>query len=289
MSKTSVWKNIFMVLFCVAVVVFLVTQLFSGSEKPAVEPAASEELQANMVGLMHPDVEYMEPEDSYNYYMDLPMVYKTSTMKTYFGDEVPDIMSEEIMKTNYRKVTTGEGENTQEIHMTGPKIVINNYELPESAFYVCFDYYMDEAEYYICPACFAQCGFEKNSDVALTCYDDAVLAADHLSAIPVDQLEIHTTWILNKYDSETNTYYFSVTQDGPFSGISDVFSTYTMTRRYNTMPKDDSVIGYQKVPYSILNDYWSKYDMSRNKLRVRMNRLYNTEYEQLSFDKDGRM
>ncbi len=286
-KKKTEAKNLPVLALCAVAVIILLFQVLSlRGKQNEILPEETVAPQGSEL-LFHPEIIRLEEDECANRLIDIPMVYKEGTMKTISGEEVPDIMSEKIMKSDYRKVVYGSEGSGEEVYMSGPRIVVNNYEIPEAGFYAYYDMYSQETEYFICPACFAKCGLPVNSAISLTCYDDALQQTDHSYAIPVDTLEIHTSWSLVSYNEETNTYYFTVTQNGPFSGLSDVFGSYMGARRYNTMPKDDSVFGYQKVPYSIQNDYWSKLGMSRNALRVRMNRRYETEYEQLSYDQDG--
>ena len=204
------------------------------------------------------------------------------------GNEIPDIMSETVMKSSSRKIIqeSAAGEEN-EIYVSGPGIVINGTKIPDSGFFVQSDLYSDTAEYVICAACFRACGFEKNSDVNMTVYDDAVLRPAHSVMIPVDELEIHTTWQVDHYDRNENTYYLTVTQNGPFSGTSDLFGTYMYGKRFNNMPIRDSCIGSHQVEYDPENRYWTKLDMDRNDLRIRMNRLYYTNYTQLPYRQDA--
>ena len=283
-KKFSNWKE----LIGLVIVVAAIFILWHIANKPAEEQESVVEPTAVPVSAVNPNCTVTETTKAENLNRDISVnsLYKDSTMVTSSGVAVPDIMSENIMTLNFRKCTLETEKSTQVIHMSGPNICINGHMLPSEGFYASYDYNRNRVEYYICASCFREAGFLANSSGIVTCYDYAVRQTGHDIWIPADELEMHTTWVLEKYDSDTQTYYFNVEQDGPFSGKSDVFSVYIDGERCNTMPQTDSIAGTQTVEYSQFNDYWSTLEMSRNALRTRVNKKYHSEYSQLSYDGD---
>lgn len=243
-------------------------------------------VKGNVSSDIHDESPAPEPPYTLNCTVSIDPVYENLFVLSGVGDLVPDIMSKEIMQSDIRTVTEiiG-GVETQKI-VSGPQIVINDIPVPEHGFYLECDYYSDECYYVICPGCFKSCGFEYNRNLRLTPYDEATLSENHSYTIPVDELELHTTWKIEKYSRETNTYYFKITQNGPFSGTSDVFSTYLNGKRLNTMPKEGTIHGTQYVEYDAGNMYWTTLEYSRNDFRYLIDRKYGTDYGRLSYNGD---
>lgn len=212
--------------------------------------------------------------------------YADSLMLTRDGISVPDIMSEQIMKSDPRRLTvTRNGEETV-MYISGPKIVINGTPVPADSFYAEGDYWNDELYYVICPECFKNCGFEPNYGVVLTPYDEACLTGNHTYTLLCDELEIHTTWVLEQYDENSNTYCFTVDQKGPFSGTSDVFSVYVKGERKNTMPETGTIHGTVLTDYDSENRYWETLGYNRDSFRYLIDSKYNTKIGRLPYKQD---
>ena len=204
------------------------------------------------------------------------------SMLTADGTSVPDIMSGSVMKSGSRSIPRRNYAYEEETFcVSGPHIVINGHEIPENSFYALTDLYCDTCEYMICAGCFRDCGFDPNTDLKLTLYDFVTNKPEHDYMVSVDELEMHTTWTLDKYDAESNTYHFTVSQDGPFSGTSDIFGVIKKGDRYNTMPIAESSSGTFLTPYREDNDYWNDLDYTANQLRVRINYRFGTQYKQI--------
>lgn len=213
-------------------------------------------------------------------------IYRSSKMLTASGEVVPDIMCEDIVKSNFRTETIAKGGKNGKLYMSGPNITINGHTIPDDAFYAALDHSDSRVRYFICTECFCNAGMQWNSDTAVTAYDRCFFDREHVNFVSVDELEIHTTWILDSYDSCRNTYNFTVTQSGPFSGESDVFSVYKNGERFNTFAEKDSATGHVYIKYDPLNRYWEKTGLSRNNLRRYTNKYYGTVYDKLEYDGD---
>lgn len=213
-------------------------------------------------------------------------IYRASKMLTASGEAVPGIMSGVIVKSNPRTETIVKSGKSGRLDMSGPNITINSHAIPDDAFYAAIDHSDSRVKYFICTECFCNAGMQPNPDNCVTIYDRCFFDRGHVNFVSVDELEIHTTWVLDSYDSGTNTYSFTVTQSGPFSGQSDVFSVYKNGERFNTFAGKDSATGCRYIKYDPLNRYWEKTGCSRNELRRYTNKYFETAYDKLEYDGD---
>lgn len=242
----------------------------------AEQPAAS--ISAKMI--------YTEEAENTNSLLPINTEYVSAELVLKDGTVIPDIMSEKIMKSDYREITVIQNGEETVRYASGPKIVINEKEIPADSFYAEGDYLNNEFYYVICPECFKDCGFEPNYDIVLTPYDEACLIGNHTYTILCDELEIHTTWEIEKYDAENNTYYFSVTQEGPFSGTSDIFSVYVNGERMNTMPAKGSIHGSVLTEYDKSDKYWHTLGYNRDDYRYMLDSKYGTKIGRLPYKQD---
>lgn len=245
------------------------------------EPAETELLSDYSVTM-----DTTEERENTNCLVSVSPEYADSLMNTKDGQRIPDIMSERIMKSDYRKLTISRNGEETEKYISGPKIVINGTPVPADSFYAEGDYWNDEFYYVICPECFKNCGFEPNYGIVLTPYDEACLTGNHTYTVLCDELEIHTTWVPERYDESRNTYYFTVEQSGPFSGISDVFSVYAKGERMNTVPVEGTIHGTALANYDPENRYWETLDYNRDDFRYLIDSQYGTKIGRLPYKRD---
>lgn len=281
-------KNIKNIIMCIIAVIIAVAavalRLMSRKTDEHVEPIATAVPSAT---LEHPGAKPTEENEENNCTrISIDPIYHASKMLTASGEAVPDIMSGDIIKSCLRTETIVRNGKSSKLDMSGPNIKINGHAIPDDAFYAAIDHSDTRVKYFICTECFCNAGMQPNSDVSVTVYDRCFYDREHVNYISVDELEIHTTWILDSYDSSTNTYNFTVTQSGPFSGESDVFSVYKNGERFNTFAEENSATGCSYIRYDPLNRYWEKTGLSRNNLRRYTNKYFGTAYDKLEYDGD---
>ena len=278
------WYILLVVLLIAAVVCEFITSRDEKkqAEELAAQSAVEEQVPEDDYRKLEEGIERTEEENNLNSLIDVEETFKNSGTTDAEGNAIPDIMSEAVIKSNYRKVVLNEGTPDEyTTYMTGPRIAINGHVLPDHAFFAQYDVLDDSCQYVLCSACFKNCGFEANSPEVLTEYDKAVDFASHTFMVNVDELELHSTWTIEKYDKETNTYYFKVEQNGPFSGTSDVFGVFVKGERMNTMPSKEDCLYTTYVDYKPNNSYWDAFPYQKNQLRVELNRLFGLHYRYL--------
>lgn len=264
----------------VLTILLLTAPVIAGHKKT--EPKESELLNT----VLNSEMTMTDADENTNSLIAVAPEYADSVVTAKNGVSVPDIMSERIMKSDYRKLEIQRGNERIVKYVSGPGIVINGVDVPRDSFYAEGNYLNNELYYVICPECFHNCGFEPNYSIVLTLYDEACLAGNHTYTILCDELEIHTTWEIDMYDESSNTYWCTVKQKGPFSGTSDIFSVYVKGERKNTMPAPGTIHGTVLVEYDPKNRYWTSLGYNRDDYRYLIDSGYGTGIGRLPYKQD---
>lgn len=221
------------------------------------------------------------------------------------GKVVPSIMSAEIISSNPREIMylTGEAD-----HYTvyGPNIVINGFAVPSGDFYAYRASDLSEkgryVTYYLRCDALKKCGLsqilQNTNAPCVDGYLDLKGETASFYEVPLTDIELDVTFTLLDYDEASNTYYFTAENNGPYSGTSDYFFMYFNHQERRCFPTDlfgipESAVANVSiskrlnfVAHSDHNDYWSRYNVTRNEARRLFNEAYGTNYEPLDYEQD---